>query len=80
MEDVPDQAWAKQTYMEYHGDLVRQSLLKYWYEVDTKFDACGTKFDELDTKYIPEVIEYRLVWPNTPPGGAKRRREVYFLT
>ena len=45
--------------MEYHGDLVRHSLLKYWYEVGTKFDDCGTKFDELGTKYNPEVIKYR---------------------
>ena len=40
-------------YMEYHGDLVRHSLLKYWYEVGTKFDDCGAKFVE------PAVIKYR---------------------
>jgi len=45
--------------MEYHGDLVRHSLLRNWYEVGTTFDDCDTKFDELDTKYNPEVIKYR---------------------
>jgi len=44
-------------YMEYHGDLVRHSLLKYWYEVGTKFDDCGTKFYKLGRTYNPEVIE-----------------------
>ena len=44
--------------MEYHGDLDRHSLLKYWYEVGTKFDDCGTKFAKLDPKYNPEVIKY----------------------
>jgi len=46
-------------YIEYHGDLVRHSLLKYWYEVGTKFDDCGTKFIENSTEYIPEVIKGR---------------------
>ena len=44
--------------MEYHGDLVRHSLFKHWYEVGTKFDDCNTKFDETGTKYHPELIEY----------------------
>ena len=39
---------------------VRRSLLDYWYEVGSKFEASGMKFDELDTKYNPEVIKYRL--------------------
>ena len=43
--------------MEYHGDLVRHSLLSYWYEVGAKFDDCGTRFDELGTKSNPEVIK-----------------------
>ena len=42
--------------MEYHGDLVRHSLRNYWYEVGTKFGDGGKKFDELGTKYNPEVI------------------------
>ena len=46
-------------YMEYHGDLVRHSLLRYWYEVGTKFDDCSKIFDEIDTKYNPEVIKHR---------------------
>ena len=45
--------------MECNSDLVRHSLLKYWYEVGTKFDDWGTKFDELGTKDNPEVIKYR---------------------
>ena len=45
--------------MEYHGHIVRHSLLKYWYEVGTKVDDRGTKLDELGTKYNPEVIKYR---------------------
>ena len=64
------------TYMEYHGDLVRHSLLKYWYEVGTKIDDCGTRFDEHGTKYNPEVVKYNSLCTNTPPGGAKRGRGV----
>ena len=56
--------------MEYHGDLVRRSLLKYWYEIGTKFNGSGTKVDELGTKYNPGVIKYRPLCQNTPLGGA----------
>ena len=45
--------------MEYHGDLVRHSLFKYWYEFGMRFDDCGTKFNELGTQYNPEVVKYR---------------------
>ena len=44
--------------MECKGDLVRYSLLKYCYEVGTKFDDCGKTFVEKSTKYNPEVIKY----------------------
>ena len=45
--------------MEYHGDLVRDSLLEDWYEIGSKFDDCGAKFVELGTKYNPEIIKYK---------------------
>jgi len=44
--------------MQYHGDLACHSLLKYWYEVGTKFDDRGTN-DELGTEYNPELMKYR---------------------
>ena len=55
-------AEASHAYMECHGDLVRHSLLKSWDEVGRSWDEVGAKFDdcEIATKYIPEVIKYRL--------------------
>jgi len=43
--------------MEYNGELVRHYFRNYWYETSTKLDGCSTKFDELGTKYNPEVIK-----------------------
>jgi len=38
-------------YMEYHGDLVRHSLLKYWYDIGTEFHGCGTELSRRDQIY-----------------------------
>ena len=46
-------------YMEYDGDIVHHSIHKYWYEIGTKFDDCGSTFFKLGTKYNPEVSKYR---------------------
>ena len=66
-------------YTEYHGDLVRHSLLIYWYGVGTKFGDCGTNFDELGTKYNPEVIKSRPLSPNTPPAARSAAEGCVFL-
>jgi len=46
-------------YIEYYGDHVRHSICNYWYEDGAKFDGGVLNFDELGTKYNPEVIKYR---------------------
>jgi len=78
-------------YLECHGDLVRHSLLKYWDEVGRSWDEVRTKLVRSLTiavrclskflrNTIPQWSNIDPLWPNTPLGGASRRREVYLLT
>ena len=70
---LPTAVWVMGSGMDVYR---AHSLFKYWDEVGTKFDACGTTFIENSTKYNPEVINYRPLmtkhtprWREAPPGG-----------